>query len=278
MFVSGALSRLDRRDVLKFGLGSLMAGAFGGAALATGPADPVDLTTLPGLPSGVSGKGADRNNYATIRGADEPTAEQKKMANAIAGSAPRSKNGSIVHPYEVALYFLSIVNDTSGNYDPNWPGYMRAWPRDAAANPLIRDVFFSATNLASNGDLTAWCSAFVNWCFKCAATPSLKPARTARANSSSWRDWGDGITFKRGDAVPIGGTPKVGDIVVFKDVKDPNYGHVAFFRALKGDRIQFFGGNHLEGRPVRHVISEKSLPLWGNVLEIHSIRKTFGPN
>lgn len=269
-----------------------------GAALAAMPVvaatpvlatEGVDLTGLPPLPPDVaqfdSKNVGDLNDYSPNRGTAKPSGQQEAVAKAIVAMSPTTKGGRTAFPYEIALYFLSVATDQDGTspdnkFSKDWPGYMRAWPlgNTVPANPLISEEFFSAVKYTPVGDTTAWCSAFMNWCVKRSANPALTIKPKGNPAALSWTDYGNGITFKRGSAAPRGGVPKLGDLVVFRDVGSKVHGHVAFFKELRGDRIRFFGGNHLEGKPVRHVISEKELPLWGSVLEIHSIRQAPGLN
>lgn len=259
-----------------------------------------DVGSVAPLPPGMTDSGDDLNDFYTDRGALEPDIKQKRKAQSLADYVAAWKGTRKLRPFDVASFMIAVaqgqikdggkapdgtrlsdVKDDDGKtlpIDTEWAGYTRAWPLNAAANPLIRDHFFTTTNLDPTGDETAWCSAYMNWCFQVAwarrSDAGSLPAGTHSAASSSWRTWKateNKITFARNSNVPKGGTPREGDIVVFADVDDDTHGHVALFKALEGSNIRFIGGNHLEGKPTKHVISEKVLPLWGKVLEIHSV-------
>ncbi len=88
--------------------------------------------------------------------------------------------------------------------------------------------YHAATDLKASTDEVAWCSAFVNWCFK---RHQIKG--TNKANARSWLDWGNVVT-----------TPKRGDVVIFwRNSKDSWEGHVAFFVEESKDYITVLGGN-----------------------------------
>src|SRR5204863_3378559 len=61
-------------------------------------------------------------------------------------------------PIDVAQYFLAIG---AGAYGNEYRSYVREWP--VRANPVIFH-FFSSTLTKPEGDTTAWCAAFLNWC------------------------------------------------------------------------------------------------------------------
>ena len=208
-----------------------------------------------------------------IKGLEPALLKERQTSLAIVQQAPSSTPQKVVTPYEVATYFLGIAQDKANKYDPSWPGYMRAWP--VRANPLIVE-FFSQTTTKPAGDTTAWCSAFVNWCFARSYSnrpdaAKLRPP-TRDAASASWRKWGTGLVFDKGRSIPKNGTPRQGDVVVFIDRGDSAHGHVCFYVDHDQTHLKVLGGNQLEGKPVRHLISEKLIPLWGNALQIHSIR------
>jgi uncharacterized protein (TIGR02594 family) len=266
-----------RRSILFSAIGLALSS---GGASAAQPADQ-DIGVVPELPEELR-QYKDRDDLnqdmlkqfeAETKGLEPALLNERKTAIAIEQQAPSFSASSSPAPIEVARYFVNVAQDKSQKFPADWPSYMLAWP--VRANPLIVE-FFNATRTKPVGDMTAWCSAFVNWCFlrSRAGRPGtgnlLKP--TENAASSSWRNWGQGIIFDRDKAVPKNGIPRVGDIVVFTDRGDSAHGHVCFFLALEGRSVRVVGGNQLEGKPVRHVISEKLIPLWGNVLQIHSIR------
>jgi hypothetical protein len=125
--------------------------------------------------------------------------------------------------------------------------------------------FFTATQTKPEGDVTAWCAAFMNWCLlrahsanadeigqatggyikrgKPFATENLKRYSTNSASSGSFRCW---------DGIP---SPQRGNIVVFKDSGTDNLtpvcrgtGHVSFFVKIpSAGLVQVLGGNQSQG-------------------------------
>ena len=266
-----------RRSVLASVIGSTLWSAGVAAALPVSE----DLGLVPDLPDNLR-QYKDRSDLnrdllarydAAVKGLEPALLAERKTAIAIIQDAPSFTSTTSPAPIDIARYFLSIAQDRGEKFPQDWPSYMRAWP--FRANPLIVE-FFTATGTKPSGDMTAWCSAFMNWCFLRAragrpdASKMLKPTNSAA--SASWRKWGKGIVYDEGQSVPKNGTPQVGNIVVFVDRADADHGHVCFFVAQEGARLRVVGGNQLEGKPTRHVVSEKLLPLWGSVLRIHSIR------
>ncbi|HBS5429139.1 TPA: CHAP domain-containing protein [Klebsiella variicola subsp. variicola] len=162
-------------------------------------------------------------------------------------------------PIDVALYFLSIGQGDFGK--ENIP-YVTAWP--VRSNPVIKG-FFEFTKQKPQGDTTAWCAAFMNFCLIKSSINRTLPANssepTRSAASKSFRTWGKETT-----------SPKPGDIVVFVNKVDSSHGHVGFFLAEQGEKILVLGGNQFEGKPVRHTINRKLIPKNGSVLKLHSYR------
>ena len=93
-------------------------------------------------------------------------------------------------------------------------------------NPRIVE-YHQATSLRATDDETPWCSSFVNWCMLKAGV-----SRTNSAAARSWLRWGQEIE-----------APEKGCVVVFSRPPSPTSGHVAFFEALRGERILVLGGN-----------------------------------
>src|SRR5262249_10668531 len=156
--------------------------------------------------------------------------EEKEIAQVIFSQAPSFSSTSPITPLDVAKYFLAIAQNNDQKFDARWPSYMRAWP--IRANPVIV-TFFSDTHTKPAGDRTAWCSAFLNWCVDQArkGRPDKDKllASTHDAASKSWRNWGNGIVYRKNSLVSKEGPPRVGDIVVFVDAADPAHGHVCFY-------------------------------------------------
>jgi uncharacterized protein (TIGR02594 family) len=241
-----------------------------------------DIGSVPPLPQELR-QYSDRDDLNAIpreyekKGIEPALVEERRTALSIVSTVPVYTSGNPLSPIDIARYFLSIAQNFGGKFDPDWPGYMRAWP--IRANPLIVE-FFGQTKTTPVGDTTAWCSAFLNWCVARSRigrpdTGSLL-GPTHDAASSSWRKWGPGLYYDRNRLEPRNGTPQVGDIVVFVDRADTRHGHVCFYLARQESRLRVLGGNQLEGKPLRHVISEKLIPLWDGALEIHSIRTDRG--
>lgn len=177
--------------------------------------------------------------------AEELDAAYDLMINAPFGGAP----------IDVAQYFLAVG---AGAYGEALRPYAREWP--VRANPLIMH-FFTSTQTKPEGDVTAWCAAFVNWCLLRAHATSadeignvstgpikkgkpfspdnLKRFSTNSASSGSFRCW-DAIT-----------TPQRGDLTVFRDAGTDDMtkaclgtGHVAFFVKVPSTGwVQVLGGN-----------------------------------
>lgn len=98
----------------------------------------------------------------------------------------------------------------------------------AAHNARILTYFRAAGFKWVKDDETAWCAAFVNWCFWKAglAVPGTLAARSF---------------LKLGKRTLA---PKLGDIVVFWRIsKDSPYGHVGFFVRETSDMVYVLGGN-----------------------------------
>lgn len=93
-------------------------------------------------------------------------------------------------------------------------------------------------------DETAWCSAFVNWvCLKAGYE------RSEKLNARSWLDVGVEIirkvTIDLTTLYPIKEINKeLGDIVVlWRNKKDSDYGHVGFYIKEDEDYVWILGGN-----------------------------------
>jgi uncharacterized protein (TIGR02594 family) len=174
-----------------------------------------------------------------------------KMAEQIIASAPI---GPV--PIDVALFFLAVGNGSKGEA---WRPYVKAWP--VRWNPLIVN-FFTATKTVPEGDETAWCAAFVNWCFKQAG----RGVATDNASSGSFRTFGS-VTSK----------PSAGDIVVFerthpKTEDERHQGHVGFFVKDYGAEVEVLGGNQIVGHEKSHMICLRRLLKEGPVLTLNSFR------
>lgn len=153
-------------------------------------------------------------------------------------------------PYQVAKMLNSAVPQT----------FRKEWPT-RFANPLIVD-FFVATNTKPEGDVTAWCAAFMSWCVERVGMES-----TRSAASKSYRNFGAAV-WERGQT-DFPGRAVEGDIAVFKNLAKPDNGHVAFYvqpdpKAMR--RILVLGGNQSDQ------IGISSYRMDGN-LRLESIRR-----
>jgi len=185
-----------------------------------------------------------------ILGRERALDSEVLTANALLAGTPVGPT-----PIDVARYFLQVGNGTFGEA---WRPYIKGWP--VRWNPVIV-AFFQSTKTKPEGDITAWCAAFVNWCFQ----KSGKGIATQSASSGSFRTFGNQTT-----------SPRPGDLVVFERT-DPTeraagHGHVGFFVATKGDLIEVLGGNQIEGHERSHMISSKKLSKNGSILKLHSYR------
>lgn len=186
----------------------------------------------------------------TVVGTGRPKQDEVDAAYEILLGSPYQTS-----PIDVAQYFLSVG---AGAYGEGYRQYVREWP--VRANPLIYHVF-SATQTKPEGDTTAWCAAFVNWCILRShassaneigaapgafsksgdrfSTENFRRFSTNSASSGSFRCWEETKT------------PKRGDVVVFKDPGTDGAterclgtGHVAFYlRVPSNGLVQVLGGN-----------------------------------
>ena len=123
--------------------------------------------------------------------------------------------------------WMPIAEKEKGTHEIPGPG----------ANPRIVDDYFSATNLKPKDDVTAWCSAFVNWCLKQAGYKG-----SGKATAASFLGWGEEID-----------EPVRGCIVVFKR---EGGNHVGFYLGETEKNIILLGGNQENEQGVFEV-SEK---------------------
>lgn len=179
-----------------------------------------------------------------------PLNSEERIAKAIITRAPFGPT-----PLDVGKFFLAVGK---GEYGKLWQPYAQGWP--VRWNPVIVN-FFQATKTTPEGDLTAWCAAFVNWCF----LRSGKGFATRSASSASFRTFGVEIS-----------TPSAGDLVVFQrtgtESSGDMRGHVGFFVAAGEDEIEVLGGNQIEGTENSHMVSSKRLKKDGTKLTFHSYR------
>ncbi len=213
-----------------------------------------------------------------VQGTLAPSSEEVAIASEIIQAVDKKPN---MKPIDVAGFLLEVAK---GKYGDSWRPYTRAWPVDASANPLILD-FFRATNAHPEGDTTAWCAAFVNWCLLKSYKgnpPKGASLPTNSAASASFRTWGKEALLYDAASSTLAGSfePRPGDIVVFEEIRpngipDPVHGHVTFFVEMDDDRIRVLGGNQFEGKPIVHAINSKWMSKSGK-LQLHSIRRDPG--
>ncbi|HST10196.1 MAG TPA: TIGR02594 family protein [Terriglobales bacterium] len=132
--------------------------------------------------------------------------------------------GTPTNPIDAAEYF-SKLNDKNKDQEL----FREEW-KSARANPMIVGFFGMTQTLPSDGDQTAWCAAFVNFCLFSAGYIG-----TESALSGSFRTYGEATT-----------TPKRGDIIVFRNpgsAGDEGHGHVGFYYGEDQGRLQVLGGN-----------------------------------
>ena len=216
------------------------------------PPLPKDLTNLAGTPPAP---------YVAVDpvGTVRPSDDEIRQAYDILVGSPFGPGK--VAPIHVAQYLLNIANGVHG--EEKRP-FAREWP--IRANPLIFQIFAS-TGTKPEGDTTAWCAAFVNWCilrshaktadeigkspggFSRTGRPfpaeNLQNFSTNNASSGSFRCWAETAS------------PQYGDIAVFKNPGTEDLtpvcrgsGHVAFVLEYPGPRgagwARLLGGNQSE--------------------------------
>jgi uncharacterized protein (TIGR02594 family) len=100
-------------------------------------------------------------------------------------------------------------------------------------NPRIIE-YHSTTTLKATADETAWCSAFVNWCFKQAAYEG-----TNSAAALSWEKWKKGKKY----AKPAYGSVAVIAYYTEGETSRNGSGHGGFVVGKQGSKIVVLGGN-----------------------------------
>jgi uncharacterized protein (TIGR02594 family) len=190
---------------------------------------------------------------ASVLGREKAHDPEIEIAKQIIAKAP---NDSRSTPYDVARYFLKVGD---GTYGDAWRPYVQGWP--VRWNPVIV-TFFDATKTVPEGDVTSWCAAFVNWCFQRAQ----KGVATDSASSGSFRSFSSLTT-----------TPKIGDIVVFQRTHpmtqvEEHQGHVGFFVADHGNKVEVLGGNQIVGQERSHMICSRLFAKKSDLLTLNSYR------
>ena len=244
---------MNRREILLSAISSLALIQTTSFAQNAPTADSSRISELPPLPADLASQAneppAPYADTAPV-GTAKPSDDEKNKAYEILLQSPFG-----VAPIDVAQYFLAVG---AGAYGADFKPFVREWP--VRANPLIAH-FFSSTLTKPEGDTTAWCAAFMNWCLlrshaaaadEIGASPgyysvsgkrfpdeNLRKFSTNSASSGSFRCWAE-IT-----------SPKRGDIVVLKNAGTEGLtaacqgqGHVTFFLSVPSPGwVRVLGGN-----------------------------------
>lgn len=178
---------------------------------------------------------------------------EEDQARTILETAPVGKT-----LLETARYFegLKIKNSEDHMYNAQWP---TRW------NPVIVGFYQSAKFPYWEGDTTAWCAAFINWCLRRGGYQSTKSASSG--------------SFRESPAGPGLGTithnPKPGDIIVFKKINrqeaNAGRGHVGIYVAKAAGGYMVLGGNQKAGKEYSSV-NTTFFPAKGSENMFDSIR------
>jgi uncharacterized protein (TIGR02594 family) len=165
-----------------------------------------------------------------------PVIRGEKMTPSGVGTEP-SRHGEVARAFALlfnvdrnngslgaAQYFLNLK-------EKNEEGAPYNWEWEKRANPLIVGFFSMTNTLPSEGDQTAWCAAFVNFCLYAAKKKSMFSAA-----SGKFKAYGHQTE-----------DPEPGDIAVFEaattEAANRGEGHVAFFLSRTSDTVTVIGGN-----------------------------------
>jgi uncharacterized protein (TIGR02594 family) len=188
-----------------------------------------------------------------------PDDESWTEVNYLLAKAPKPTASSPVTPFDVAFY---LATTTPAKFRMAWPEPDFAHP--TYANPLIVRLFLS-TKTRPQGDETAWCAAFVNWCLNRAG---LKGTASASSQSFVKESWGNVVWRHDSRSPPL--MAQRGDIAVFRLRYDPGHGHVGFFNGISHSQpnsIEVLGGNQLRGHGAarRHLIGNDTFRIDGEL-------------
>lgn len=239
-----------RRNVL-LGISSIILGGHSNSVLAQEIPEVELVDPLPPLPEELlqyaNDPPADFLQIVGV-GTGRPSEKDIKTAFDILVNAPYNCTA-----VEVATYFRDV-----GQGAPDVSKFAREWPR--IANPVIFH-FFSATNTKPEGDVTAWCAAFMNWCImRSRATSNDEIGKSPGTYSKSGKVFSPDNFSKYATKNAASGSfrcwkkveePKEGDILVLAnkgtDGLTPHclgQGHVAFFLSQTAEnRVRVVGGN-----------------------------------
>jgi hypothetical protein len=250
---------MDRRT-FQLGLAAAAVGPSVETAFAQaeqGPAVEGDLPPLPpDLAAFADAPAVTDYSESRVVGVARPLSAEVEMATKVLLAAPYGPNAG--SPLKVAQYFLDV---SKGRYGAELRPFTREWP--VRANPVIHH-FFVATKTFPEGDTTAWCAAFVNWCIarSLATQPEMigsAPgyfvqqgipfdaailARTSRSAASG--------SFR---CFPPKTNPAEGDVIVWQTPGTENMtrycsgtGHVALLLNQESNgRYRVLGGNQRDG-------------------------------
>lgn len=212
------------------------------------PPLPDDLVALEGL--------APVTTYdeTSVVGVQKPSEEEIAEASKILLGSPFK-----CEPIDVAQYFYQVASGIK--YPREWAKFGREWP--VRANPLIHH-FFTATQTFPEGDTTAWCAAFVNWCIaRSRADTSESIGKTPNYYIQKGKTFDNTVLSKTSKSASSGSfrcfpektDAAYGDIVVWRRPGTEGttkycygQGHVAFFIARADEKIRVLGGNQRDGK------------------------------
>jgi uncharacterized protein (TIGR02594 family) len=105
--------------------------------------------------------------------------------------------------------------------------------RGRRENPHIQRYFASINIKGASDEVTAWCSAFANWCMQQSGIVG-----SGRGNARSWLHWGNQSLAR----------PTYGAITVLWRLNPKGWqGHVAFYVGEAGSNLLLLGGNQGKG-------------------------------
>lgn len=178
-------------------------------------------------------------------GKADPGKDKKDKAKAIMDAAPKN-----CRPIDVANFYRGLGKGET-EFGQEGRAYARGWPREY--NPIIIE-FFKTTSLNPlsqqfDGDATAWCAAFMNYCIARAMSKDGNIGKSELAKGTRSASSGSFRCF--GKSLSEGEQPKEGDIAVWALEGTINgcrvgSGHVGFFVSMTGDTDRpylIMGGN-----------------------------------
>jgi uncharacterized protein (TIGR02594 family) len=173
-------------------------------------------------------------------GPDNPFKSERELAIKLLEDIP-----SVATPYGIAQRFhlwrtRRVPNKTAAELE-DYSYYAREWP--IRGNPVIMGFFDATGYRKPKGDTTFWCSAFVSWCIqrsqqgKGTMSTNAWPYNEGAA-SQAYASWGKDVEKDLGDK------PRKGDLVVFRQRRNPTAGHIGFYHGeLEDGTLLVLGGN-----------------------------------